>query len=338
MTGNADNHRDDSLASKDKEQTMIISDKTISFDDVAIDFKMHTIYWKGVEQEITGKKCWELLEMLISESPRLLCYDAIYKKLWPKRSSRDEKLRKNIQGIILKIRKAIHDDSNSPKYVVPTPGKGYTFAIKYDVFDSSKVIPETIDNLPSQEEIKLTVKWTDGTKKCVEIYKELKDEERGRKYYQFVCDGKRYCASIVKDSAGRENWKLVSFVDWIDLAASLRKKQLNSQILSIEDCDLSVYEYASKQKERIEQVLVKYPQLTVYFNGKGSPMPSETQKEMCFSLATIIGSYFQSVEPVLNHLPYYYACSILDWERKVLSSPIMEMVVYSCPWFWEFIV
>ena len=317
---------------------MDITDKTVSFDDIIINFRDHRITWKGEEQSLPGSNPWELLKILICESPRLVCYEEISKELWRERNSNDEKLRKNIQGIIIKIRKAIHDDAVFPKYVVPTPGKGYTFAVRYNILDAPVVIPEMADSPKAYEPGSITVTWIDGTPKSIAVYRELNDEKSGRKYYQFVCDKKRYCVQVKKNSAGRDNWRLVPIADWIDLATELRKKQLNSQILSLEDCDRSVYEFASRQKEQMDQVLVKYPLLTIFFDGKASAMPADAQKEMCFSLAMIIGSYLQAVEPVLNHLPYYYACSILDWQQKVLSSPIMETVVPLCPWFWEFII
>lgn len=314
---------------------MDIANKTVTFDDIIIDFIDRRIAWKGEDQPLRGNLQWELLEMLICESPHLVCYKEISKKIWPEES---EDKRKSIQGIISKIKKAIHDDADSPKYIISTRGKGYTFAVQCNIFDATEVIPETAVDFNTHNPRSITVKWIDGTPRTIYVSRELNDEKSGRKYYQFVCEKKRYCVQVKKNSAGRDNWGLVPIVDWIDLATELRKKQLNSQILSLGDCDRSIYEFASRQKEQMDQVLVKYPLLTIFFDGKASAMPADTQKEMCFSLAMIIGSYLQAVEPVLNHLPYYYACSILDWQQKVLSSPIMETVVPLCPWFWEFII
>ncbi len=319
---------------------MDLQDKIITFDNITIDFKKRTITWKDTPQKISGGASWVLLEKLISKSPQLLDYKEIKNILWPddKTPKISRICKKGIQVKILELRKAIHDDSQ--QIIVSTRGKGYTFAVRFNILDAessgqSRSKNEALPSVPITNHV--SIRWTDGTTKSIKIHKVLADEEGKRKYYLFVLDDKWYCAQIQKDSAGKETWQLILLADWIDLAIESRKKQLNMEKLLLEDCDRLIYEYAAKQKERLDQIFVDYPQIAQYFNGKASTMPTESQKEMCFSLATIIGSYFHDIIPILSYLPYHYACSILDWEQKVLSSPIMETAVSGCSWFWEFI-
>lgn len=317
---------------------MNIIDKRVSFDKVIIDFKTRKITWEGELQPLQGDKTWMLLEALVNKSPQLLSYEEIKGILWRKDKYEEFDRRNSIKPLINRIRKAIHDDTQ--QIIVSVPRRGYFFSAKHYLFDEvlQSSTAASANQLSSNSSKHLIVTWFDGTQEAVEVYREMIDEEGDRKFYQINCDGSQYCVLAKKDANGKENWSLVAFADWVDVAVDIRKKQLNMQMLTLGDCNETIYRYVARQKERIEQVFADYPQLAVFFKGKNSPMPNTEQQETCFSIVTIIGCYLHEVVPVLDSLPYYYARSILDWTAKVLSSPIVQPVIKMCPWLWEDII
>src|SRR5260370_30285820 len=81
----------------------------------------------------------ELLILLVEKQGLLVTREEIVSRLWPKDTFLDTET--SINSAIRKIRVALHDDSEDPRYLQTVVGKGYRFIAPIEVVGAPAAAP-----------------------------------------------------------------------------------------------------------------------------------------------------------------------------------------------------
>src|SRR2546430_8040342 len=93
-------------------------------DEVELDLGRYELRRTGRRVKLE-KKPMELLIFLVSRREQLVGRDEIVRQLW--RSDLFVDTERSINNIVRKIRTALHDDADSPRFLETVVGKGYRF-------------------------------------------------------------------------------------------------------------------------------------------------------------------------------------------------------------------
>ena len=96
---------------------------TYSFGNVSIDFNKHEVIKNGEKVDLTLKE-FELLQILIKNSGRVLTRDLLLDKIWGYEFIGETR---TIDVHIRYLRKKIEDDDKNPKFIETIRGIGYRF-------------------------------------------------------------------------------------------------------------------------------------------------------------------------------------------------------------------
>src|SRR5437899_8711929 len=92
--------------------------------EIELDLGRYELQRGGKEVKLE-KKTMELLILLVSRREQLVPREEIVAKLW--RSDLFVDTERNINNIVRKIRTALRDDAERPRYLETVVGKGYRF-------------------------------------------------------------------------------------------------------------------------------------------------------------------------------------------------------------------
>ena len=96
---------------------------TYIFGNVSIDFNKHEVIKNGEKVDLTLKE-FELLQILIKNSGRVLTRDLLLDKIWGYEFIGETR---TIDVHIRYLRKKIEDDDKNPKFIETIRGIGYRF-------------------------------------------------------------------------------------------------------------------------------------------------------------------------------------------------------------------
>lgn len=107
----------------DSEEKIVLSEQTLSFDNLAIDSGRRKVYLNAQEINLTSKE-FDILFFLASYPGQVFTHHQIYESVWDKEYIFDEG---NITAHIGRIRKKIEPDPRHPVYILTVRGVGYKF-------------------------------------------------------------------------------------------------------------------------------------------------------------------------------------------------------------------
>jgi DNA-binding winged helix-turn-helix (wHTH) protein len=111
-----------------------LPDKKIRFDDFQLDFARFQLYRRDKPVRLEGLPL-QLLMFLIEKTGELVTREQIASALWTKDVFVD--VDQGINTAIRKIRRALADDADEPKYLQTVVGRGYRFVAPIDEEGSS---------------------------------------------------------------------------------------------------------------------------------------------------------------------------------------------------------
>ena len=91
--------------------------------ELSIDFARHQVTAGGEEIMLTPTE-YRILCLLARNAGRTITQDQLLTEVWGQEYCGDTHI---LQVAVARLRKKIHDDPGSPKYIVTRPGIGYTF-------------------------------------------------------------------------------------------------------------------------------------------------------------------------------------------------------------------
>lgn len=99
------------------------ADHNVSFDDVSVDFKAHSLKKSGVEIEVTSTEL-KLLKFLVENENIVLTREEILNAVW---GYDYFPTTRTVDNFILSLRKKIENDFSNPKHLLTVHRKGYKF-------------------------------------------------------------------------------------------------------------------------------------------------------------------------------------------------------------------
>jgi len=134
------------------------SQRCFSFgDDFELDLRAYELRSKGIRLKLKPISM-ELLILLVERNGELVLRDQIVEHVWGKGNLVDTD--NNINGAISRIRHALRDDPERPRFVLTIPGKGYRFIAPVTAND-----PQTRVAEPAQEATEETTRAKQQTRK-----------------------------------------------------------------------------------------------------------------------------------------------------------------------------
>jgi len=94
----------------------------VHFGEFALDGESRQV-WRGGEELRLVPKAFELLELLLSQRPRVVSKERIRDRLWPKTFVSGSTL----TSLVVDLRAALGDDAKNPRYLRTAHGRGYAF-------------------------------------------------------------------------------------------------------------------------------------------------------------------------------------------------------------------
>src|SRR5215510_13673691 len=88
----------------------------------------------------------KLLELLLEHPGEIVTRDELRTRIWPQESFGDFDQAVNVA--IAKLRGALGDSAENPRYIETLPRRGYRFIAEVAIVDTAKPVPELDDNLP----------------------------------------------------------------------------------------------------------------------------------------------------------------------------------------------
>ena len=113
-------------------------EKKIRFDDFELDYGRFQLYRRGSPVRLEGLPL-QLLMFLVEKRGQLVTREQISSELWSKDVFVD--VEQGINTAIRKIRRAMADDADEPKYLQTVVGRGYRFVAPTAAEDASGQAP-----------------------------------------------------------------------------------------------------------------------------------------------------------------------------------------------------
>src|SRR5215472_3006348 len=136
----------------------VSSQRCFSFgDDFELDLRAYELRSKGIRLKLKPISM-ELLILLVERNGELVLRDQIVEHVWGKGILVDTD--NNINGAISRIRQALRDDPERPRFVLTIPGKGYRFIAPVTEHE-----PQTRGGGPAREAAEKTTKAEEHTRK-----------------------------------------------------------------------------------------------------------------------------------------------------------------------------
>jgi len=115
-----------------------LPEKKIRFDDFELDYGRFQLYRRGSPVRLEGLPL-QLLMFLVEKRGQLVTREQISSELWSKDVFVD--VEQGINTAIRKIRRAMADDADEPKYLQTVVGRGYRFVAPTAAEDASGQAP-----------------------------------------------------------------------------------------------------------------------------------------------------------------------------------------------------
>ncbi|MFB3828798.1 MAG: winged helix-turn-helix domain-containing protein [Bryobacteraceae bacterium] len=97
---------------------------TCRFDGYEIDLESGRLYKRGVRIHLREKSL-QALVLLLEHAGRVVTRDELYQRLWPRHVFVD--FDNNLNTVIARVREALHDSAEHPRYIETLPRRGYRF-------------------------------------------------------------------------------------------------------------------------------------------------------------------------------------------------------------------
>lgn len=97
--------------------------RQIAYGDLAIDLEMKTVLKNGIQISLTAKE-FKILETLLKKPKKIFTRDELLEIVWGYDYLGDSR---SVDMTIMRLRKKLEDDSESPKYIKTIYGFGYQF-------------------------------------------------------------------------------------------------------------------------------------------------------------------------------------------------------------------
>jgi DNA-binding winged helix-turn-helix (wHTH) protein len=123
-------------------------DKLIRFDEFALDYGRFQLSHKGSPVRLEGLPL-QLLMVLVEKRGQLVSRELISSELWGKDVFVD--VEQGINTAIRKIRRALGDDAEEPKYLQTVVGRGYRFVAPDAVEESGSQTPAEDFSVSAEE-------------------------------------------------------------------------------------------------------------------------------------------------------------------------------------------
>jgi DNA-binding winged helix-turn-helix (wHTH) protein len=115
-----------------------VPEKKVRFDDFELDYGRFQLYRRGSPVRLEGLPL-QLLMFLVEKRGQLVTREQISGELWSKDVFVD--VEQGINTAIRKIRRAMADDADEPKYLQTVVGRGYRFVAPTAAEDASGQAP-----------------------------------------------------------------------------------------------------------------------------------------------------------------------------------------------------
>ena len=99
----------------------------------------------------------KLLEILLEHPGEIVTRDELRTRIWPQESFGDFDQAVNVA--IAKLRGALGDSAENPRYIETLPRRGYRFIAEVAIVDSAKPVPELDDNLRVSQRLQSSRVW-----------------------------------------------------------------------------------------------------------------------------------------------------------------------------------
>jgi Tol biopolymer transport system component/DNA-binding winged helix-turn-helix (wHTH) protein len=129
----------------------------IRFGVMEVDLERAELRKQGLRLKLTGQP-FEVLSMLLQRPGEIVTREEIQKRLWPADTFVD--FDHSLNTAVNKIREALGDDANNPRFVETVPRRGYRFIYPLTVTPST---PTNVDSAPSPAEAKPAGPRTEDT-------------------------------------------------------------------------------------------------------------------------------------------------------------------------------
>jgi DNA-binding winged helix-turn-helix (wHTH) protein len=127
-----------------------VPDKKVRFDDFELDYARFQLHRVGNPVRLEGLPL-QLLMFLVDNRGQMVTREQISAALWSKDVFVD--VEQGINTAIRKIRRALLDDADQPRYLQTVVGRGYRFVAPNAVEDGSSQSPSTDGYMVSAEEL-----------------------------------------------------------------------------------------------------------------------------------------------------------------------------------------
>jgi TolB-like protein/DNA-binding winged helix-turn-helix (wHTH) protein len=122
-------------------QLTATSQRTYLVDDLEVNPSHRTVTRDGAEIRV-GKLTFDLLMLLVEESPEIVTQDTIADRLWNKRHVTQDTVRQRVES----LRRALGDDPDEPRYFNVVRGQGYRLIPEVRFAGSDTNLPATLGN------------------------------------------------------------------------------------------------------------------------------------------------------------------------------------------------
>jgi len=107
-----------------------IAMQTYRFGEFELDLEGQQLFMRGQPVRLE-RRAWNLLVVLIEHRGRLVGRDELIRSLWPPRVIID--FDSGLNTLVRKVRHAIGDSPNQPRFIETVPGRGYRFIAPVDI-------------------------------------------------------------------------------------------------------------------------------------------------------------------------------------------------------------
>src|SRR4051812_16000767 len=115
----------------------------VRFDPYEADLRTHELWNRGTRLKLSGQP-FQILEVMLSRPGDLITREELREKLWPEHTFVDFK--HGLNAAVNKLRDALNDSADDPKYIETLPRRGYRFIgqIEYPNVPPAKVEPAAV--------------------------------------------------------------------------------------------------------------------------------------------------------------------------------------------------
>src|SRR6266545_1303789 len=113
-----------------------LTSRTIHFENFEFDFRASELREHGGKVKVQGQPV-QILAMLLEQPGQLVTRDELKNKLWPGDTFVD--FEHSLNAAVKRLRQALHDSAENPRYVETLARRGYRFIAEVDVVEGARL-------------------------------------------------------------------------------------------------------------------------------------------------------------------------------------------------------